>query len=189
MEENIYPNLRDHMSVGHDQTHRLNKINEIQKELKAENESRAVNYKKYSRALQIIDGMDGLFLVGSVTVLGVGAAGVVTNVVSLPVAGVMAGLGVLGKFATRKLRQKAKKHRDIMLIAESKLNTIMDHVMKATKDEHISDVEFKLVLDEMEKYNKLKSEIRSKRRHRKSQPVMDDDLKNALLGLVQSISK
>ena len=76
-----------------------------------------------------------------------------------------------------------------MLIAESKLNTIMDHVLKATKDGHISDVEFKLVLDEMEKYNKLKSKIRSKRRHRKSQPVMDDDLKNALLSLVQSASK
>ena len=43
---------------------------------------------------------------------------------------------------------------------ETKLNTIKDLISKALQDGQISEIEFKMVLNEMEKYSKLKQEIK-----------------------------
>ena len=44
----------------------------------------------------------------------------------------------------------------------AKLDTIASHVSKAMMDDFISDEEFKLIMEEMEKYKALKEDIRSK---------------------------
>ena len=47
-------------------------------------------------------------------------------------------------------------------MAAAKLDTIVTHVSKAMMDNFISDEEFKLIIEEMDKYKAMKEEIRSK---------------------------
>jgi len=47
-------------------------------------------------------------------------------------------------------------------LAASKLNSVHSHISKALEDCIISDGEYKLVLDEVEKYHTLKKELRHK---------------------------
>jgi len=65
-----------------------------------------------------------------------------------------------GKFIAHQLALKAKKHDEIRVLADSKLNTIADFVSTALIDGEISDQEFKLVLAEMSKCRQMKKEIR-----------------------------
>ena len=43
----------------------------------------------------------------------------------------------------------------------AKLDTIASHISKALMDDYISDEEFKLIMEEMNKYKTMKEEIRS----------------------------
>ena len=61
----------------------------------------------------------------------------------------------------RRLSVKAKKHSELVVLAESKLNTIADHVSTALTDGQISDDEFRMVIDEVNKYTQMKAEIRT----------------------------
>ena len=60
-------------------------------------------------------------------------------------------------YVGRRLATKAKKHDEIRVLANSKLNTVADHVSTALKDGEISDREFRLVLDELAKYYGMRS--------------------------------
>ena len=74
---------------------------------------------------------------------------------------------------------KAKKHDGIRLLAESKLNTIIDLVSRALMDGHISDHEFHLITVEVAKYTKLKAEIRAA--SKKAHTPLDEEMKNPLI--------
>ena len=81
----------------------------------------------------------------------------------LEIAAVVCGsLGVCVKLVRRRLHAKTQKHYEIKTIAESKLNSIKDLISKALSDGQISENEFKLILDELDKYYKLKDSIHSK---------------------------
>ena len=67
-----------------------------------------------------------------------------------------------GKLISRKLQAKAKKHNPIRVVADSKLNKISDHISAALDDGKISDEEFRMILSEVDKYNPMKEEIRSR---------------------------
>ena len=70
----------------------------------------------------------------------------------LEIAAVVCGVaGVCVKFNRRRLHLKAKKHGEIKMVADSKLNSVKDIVSKALQDGQMSESEFKTVLDEMEK--------------------------------------
>ena len=71
-------------------------------------------------------------------------------------------LGAGGKLIGRKLQEKAKKHNQIRVLADSKLNTIADHISAALADDKISDEEFRLILSEVAKYNQMIEEIRGR---------------------------
>ena len=62
----------------------------------------------------------------------------------------------------KRLSSKVSKHEQTAAIAKSKLNTINDLVSKALKDNVISDQEFSIILAELEKFQKLKLEVRQK---------------------------
>ena len=51
---------------------------------------------------------------------------------------------------------KTQKHYEIKTIGESKLNSIKNLISKALNDRQISEQEFKLFLDELDRYNDLK---------------------------------
>ena len=90
-----------------------------------------------------------------------------TTVVAAPVVVAMegvaigtAGISVVGNAICDKiLSAKVRKHNQIQILAESKLNTILDHISVALRDDIISDGEFTLILSELDKYTKMKEEI------------------------------
>lgn len=147
------------------QNYRLQKISEIEKTLINEKNIRKALYKKYKRGINITDGVDTTLISSSVIIATVG----ITIPILLPlqiVAAVCGGLGICVKLIRRRLTTKSKKHYEIKTIADSKLNSIKDLISKSLTDGQISESEFKLVLDELEKYNKLKENIHSKQTNR-----------------------
>ena len=62
----------------------------------------------------------------------------------------------------KKSTSKAEKHKKIKTIASAKLDTIASHVSKALSDNKVTDEEFRLILEELEKYKVMKEEVRSK---------------------------
>ena len=56
---------------------------------------------------------------------------------------------------------KQEKHDAIKLLAQSKLDSITNIIAQAMQDGDISPTEFQKVLQEVEKYRKLKAEIRN----------------------------
>ena len=52
------------------------------------------------------------------------------------------------------------------MLASAKLDTIASHISKALMDDHISDEEFKLIMEELNNYKAMKEEIRSNTKKR-----------------------
>ena len=153
---------------GTAQSYRLQKINEIQKEIATERDKRANLSKKYHRAVRVIAGVDNVFVVFSM-VLGATGIGVLSTIIAAPIAIAMEGaalgiglLSIVGSQTNKKLSMKAEKHEKIKTLADAKLNTISDLISKALADDRISDEEYSLILSELDKFNQMKEEIRSK---------------------------
>jgi len=72
---------------------------------------------------------------------------------------------------------KAKKHDEIRVLADSKLNTIADYVSTSLIDGEITAQEFKLVLDEMSKYQQMKKEIRDGAQKAHAAVELDEETK------------
>ena len=56
---------------------------------------------------------------------------------------------------------KQEKHDAIKLLAQSKLDSIVNIILQAMQDGDILSIEFHKLLEEVEKYRKLKTDIRS----------------------------
>ena len=91
-------------------------------------------YKKYRRGANVADGIDTALSVTSVG-LAASGVGVLSTIIAAPVAiSLQAGaivcglLGAGGKLVGWRLQAKARKYDLIRGLAESKLNTIADHI-------------------------------------------------------------
>jgi hypothetical protein len=179
------PNAYDNLPEGNQPAHtfRLHKINEILKILEAERNKRSSLAKKYQRGINVLTGLSyGC----EVATIGLGTAGValLTTVIATPVViameGVVLGTGgisvVFNLVCDKVLSVKVQKHIRIMMLAESKINMIADHVSKALEDNHVSDEEFALILSELTKFNQMKDEIRTK-----TKTKIDDETKQSLI--------
>ena len=150
---------------GH--SYRLKVISDVQKFLEDEIQKRDAFYKKYSRVSRIINIIDNGLISITIGVEATGAALLATGVgapvgLALSVSGAVTGaISLIGNFVSTKTSIKAAKHLKIKTLAISKLDTITTHVSKALIDNFISDEEFKLIMDEMNKYKALKEEIKS----------------------------
>ena len=71
-------------------------------------------------------------------------------------------LSIIGKYSIKKSTSKADKHEKIKTIASAKLDTISSHISKALSDNKVTDEEFNLILEELEKYKVMKEEVRTK---------------------------
>ena len=56
---------------------------------------------------------------------------------------------------------KQEKHDSIQLLSQTKLDSISNIISQAMQDGHISPTEFHKVLQEVEKYRRLKADIRN----------------------------
>ena len=163
--------------------HRLQQVDRLKRQLKEERDRRAALYIKYRRGVNAADGVDTALLNASMG-MGIGCVGLLSTIVAAPVVlGLDATtltcglLGVAGKVVSCRLAVKDKKHGEIRVLALGKLNTIADHMSTDLTDGEISDHEFRLVLDEVEKYNTLKGQIRAGAH---AAVVTDEETKNPL---------
>ena len=179
MKEKIYPELstiREQPSApivnngsddrGH--SYRLNIIREIEAFLEGEIKNREAISKKYFRMAKVVNTIDNTLITITIGAEGTGAVLLATGVGSLfalvlGITGVVTGAASLfGNIFNKKATTKAEKHLKIKTLATAKLDTIATHISKAMMDNFISDEEFKLIMEEMDKYKALKEDIRSK---------------------------
>lgn len=168
--DNLYPSteLQDMQSsnIGNMANNlRITKIDKILEKMKEELEKRELLRKKYRKSINIIDGIDvGL----SVTSLGGSVSSIVllTAIANPPIAIVAGGVALsvsamkLGTdLLLRKLRQKEQKHREIKVLAESKINSIEEIVSAAISNGNVDEAEFKSVLEEERRFLDLKKLI------------------------------
>ena len=148
-------------------SYRLNVITDVQKFLETEISKRDAFSKKYFRVARIVSNIDNILI--TIT-LGSGITGAVllSTVVAAPVvlaleigAATTGLISLIGNNVVKKTTLKAEKHLKIKMAASAKLDTIASHISKAMMDNYISDDEFKLIMEELNKYKAMKEEIRN----------------------------
>ena len=150
---------------GH--SYRLNIIREIQAYLEEEIKNRESFSKKYFRIAKVVNMIDNTLITITIGAEGTGAILLATGVgapfaLALGISGAVTGaVSLIGNFFSKKATTKAEKHLKIKTLAIAKLDTITSHISKALTDSFISDEEFKLIMEEMDKYKALKEEIRN----------------------------
>ena len=150
---------------GH--SYRLNVIRDIQKFFEEEIKQREAFSKKYFRIAKVVNMIDNGLITITIGAEGVGAVLLATGAgapfaLALGISGAATGLiSLIGNIFSKKATTKAEKHLKIRTIAATKLDTIVSHISKAMTDDFISDEEFKLILEEMNKYKTLKEEVRT----------------------------
>ena len=167
--KDIYPKLPSAPPIrDQGQGYRLQKINEIQAFLEKEVETREALSKKYFRAARIVDNVDTVLITITVAA-GAGGITLLSTIVAAPaviaIEGVALFTGILSiadKYSVKKSTSKAEKHEKIKTIASAKLDTISSHISKALSDNKVTDEEFRLILEELEKYKVMKEEVRTK---------------------------
>ena len=180
MKEKIYPTLptiREQPSApnvvnggsddrGH--SYRLKVINDVSKFLEEEINKREAFSKKYFRISKVVNMIDNALIVVTIGAEGTSAVLLSTGVgapfaLALGISGVVTGaISLIANIFSKKATTKAEKHLKIKTLAMAKLDTIASHVSKAMMDDFINNEEFKLIMEEMEKYKALKEDIRSK---------------------------
>ena len=146
---------------------RLKKINDLLKELSDEAEHYRQVAKKYKRShsrVHTTSRVLGLLSVGLTSgALATALSGV--GIAASPALGAFAGLCGLASSTiagvSKSLNRKLTKHEKIYTLALAKHNSVNELVSQALADKHISDVEFRIITREVEKYHKLKAEIRA----------------------------
>ena len=178
MKEKIYPELptiREQPSApvvnggsedrGH--SYSLKVINDVSKFLEEEINKRDAFSKKYFRIAKVVYMVHNGLIAVTIGAEGTAAVLLSTGVgapfaLALGIIGAVTGaIFLIGNIFSKKATTKAEKHLKIKTLATAKLNTIATHVSKAMMDDFISDEEFKLIMEEMEKYKALKEEVRN----------------------------
>jgi len=116
------------------------------------------------KAVNATEGVLAVSFIGLSTVSVVFLSTVIASPVVTVIEAVSLGAGLLfivGGFVSRHLILKVEKHHNIKLLADKKLNVIIDLVSKALDDETISDEEFSLVLSELDKFFDKKEKLQS----------------------------
>ena len=157
--------LQDLNDQGH--LYRLKVITDAQNFLEEEISKREAFSKKYFRAAKYVSVVDSVLIGIRVCAEAAGAVLLATGVAApialgLGISGVATGaISLFGNKAVRKTTIRAEKQLKIKMLASAKLDTIASHISKALMDNYISDEEFKLIMEELNKYKAMKEEIRS----------------------------
>ena len=117
---------------------------------------------------RIVDNVDTV-LIAVTSGGGTRGIGLLSTVVAAPVIIVIKGvalfpglLSIIGKYRVKQSMSEAEKHEKIKTIASTKLDTIASHISKAVSGNKMTDEDFQLILEELEKYKVMKEEVRSK---------------------------
>ena len=166
-EQPTAPNVINGGSDDRGHSYRLKIIREIQAFLEEEIKNREAISKKYFRSAKIVNTLDNALITITIGAEGTGAVLLATGVGSLfalvlGITGVVTGAAsLIGNIFSKKATTKAEKHLKIKTLATAKLDTIATHISKALTDDFISNEEFNLIMEEMNKYKALKEDIRN----------------------------
>ena len=166
-EQPTAPNVVNGGSDDRGHSYRLKIIREVQEFLEEEIKNRESFSKKYFRIAKVVNMIDNALITITIGAGGTSAVLLSTGVgapfaLALGISGVVTGaVSLIGNIFSKKATTKAEKHLKIKTLAMAKLDTIASHVSKAMMDDFISDEEFKLIMEEMNKYKALKEEVRN----------------------------
>ena len=166
-EQPTAPNVVNGGSDDRGHSYRLKIIREVQEYLEEEIKKREAFSKKYFRIAKVVNMIDNTLITITIGAEGTSAVLLSTGVgapfaLALGISGVVTGaISLIGNIFSKKATTKAEKHLKIKTLAMAKLDTIVSHVSKAMMDDFISDEEFKLIMEEMNKYKALKEEVRN----------------------------
>ena len=161
-ENPIAPNMVNNINEDRGHSYRLKIIRDVQNFLEEEINKRDAFSKKYFRIANIVNMVDNGLIIVTIGVKGTGAVLLSTGVgapfaVALGMSGaVTGGISLIGNIFSKKATTKAEKHLKIKTLATAKLDTITSHISKALMDDYISDEEFKLIMEEMNKYKAIR---------------------------------
>ena len=106
---------------------------------------------------------------GTTVITGGGSIASLSTGIGLPISIALASITLVLSLTTVVTRKtikivdtKSKKHDQIRLLAESKLDSISDVVSQAIQDGDISPDEYQRILKEIEHYRQIKQQIRQK---------------------------
>ena len=165
-EQPTAPNVVNGGSDDRGHSYRLKIIREVQEFLEEEIKNREAFSKKYFRIAKVVNMIDNGLITITIGAEGTSAVLLSTGVgapfaLALGISGVVTGaISLIGNIFSKKAT-KAEKHLKIKTLAMAKLDTIASHVSKAMMDDFINDEEFKLIMEEMNKYKALKEEVRN----------------------------
>ena len=152
---NIYPNsnaIPSNANISNEQQFRLNKINKIKDYFLAEIRERKLKSKNISKYIASLDYFDKLLNILSILSGSISIASF-TTVIGAPagIIGASCGLtfsitsGFVTKFL-KTIRNKKKKHNQIVMLARSKLNSMESKISKALMDNEISHEDFETII-------------------------------------------
>ena len=163
--ESIKYNCIDTSNLN-DQQFRLNKISEIEDYFITDIKERESMSKKLSKYISFFDYFDKSLIVLSVTSVNFSIASFAT-VIGIPIGIASASLSLTFSLCTglvKKLlkatRNKKKKHKKIVVLARSKLNSIEIKISEALINNQINHEDFMKIINEKRNYRELKENIR-----------------------------
>ena len=165
-ETKIYPGLSP-TTTQESQSYRLNKLSETEAFFLDEIEV-CEQIAKTMKRFNTITGIVDTRLISSTVITGGISIAAFVIAVGLPVVIALSETSLLISLATaiiqkacKMLTVKQEKHNAIMLLAQSKLGSIANIISQAMQDGGICPTEFHKVLQEVEKYRRLKADIRN----------------------------
>ena len=165
-ETKFYPDLNP-SALQEPQTYQLNKLSEIEAYFLNEINVHEQTAKKM-KWFNIITGIIDTGPITSTVIAGGISIAAFASGVGLAVGIALSGTSLLLSIATAITQKsfkiftiKQEKHNTIKLLAQSKLDSIANIISQAMQDGDISPTEFQKVLQEVEKYCKLKADIRN----------------------------
>ena len=134
--------------------------------------------KKLSRYVTIFDYIDKILIVLSATTSGVSIISFTSTTIGESVGIVSASFTLIFSLTTGIIKKllnmtinKKKKHDKLLMLAESKFNSIETLISEALGDLDISHEEFIVILEEKDKYERMKYNLRSENGDEKQEIV------------------
>ena len=164
-ETKIYPDLNP-TAPQEPQAYRLNKLAEIEAYFLNKIDVREGIAKKLKR-FNIITGIVDTGLITSTVITGGISIAAFASGVGLPMGIALSGTSLFLSLATAITQKSFKiftlkqEKQNSIILAQSKLDSITNIISQAMQDGDISQSEFHKVLQEVEKYRKLKADIRT----------------------------
>ena len=134
--------------------------------------------KKLSRYITVFDYIDKILIVLSATTSGVSIISFTSTTIGESVGIVSASFTLIFSLTTGIIKKllnmtinKKKKHDHLLMLAKSKFNSVETLISQALVDLDISHEEFIMILNEKDKYEKMRYNLVSENRDEKQETI------------------